>query len=81
MTNSHQHLRPLRDARARCDDAKLVAETPAAVIRMWRSDYDNATAYSHSEHRHGLYGNFDIVFGPSIPLFSAMPPAHSSPAV
>ena len=53
---------------ARCDDAKLVAETPAAVIRMWRSDYDNATAYNHSEHRHGLYGNFDITFGPSIPL-------------
>ena len=37
-----------------CSDAKLVAETPAAVIKMWRSDYDNATAYSHSEHRHGL---------------------------
>lgn len=37
-----------------CDDSKVLAAAGGGSIRMWRADYDNASEYTHAEHRHGL---------------------------
>jgi hypothetical protein len=37
-----------------CDNATVTGEPGVASLTMWRADYDNASAYSHAEHRHGL---------------------------
>lgn len=35
-----------------CDGSRLLGA--GGHLKMWRADYDNASAYVHSEHRHGV---------------------------